>query len=95
MISRAISGRSVGDFIGAFFGGFLVDKLEQYCDLVIALDLDIAVVSTTIAPYCSDISLIWFSHVFGGIAEAIICIGKYFSPIRLCVEHISLLKPSQ
>lgn len=95
LVSRAISGRSVGDFIGAIFGGFLVDKLEQYCDLMIALSLDLAAISTIIAPYCRDISLLWFSFVFSGISEAIINIGKYFSPIRRCVEQISLSKQSR
>ena len=76
LVSRAISGRSVGFFIGAAIGGPLVDKLGDFCDLMIAICLDGAAVATAVAPYCSDISLLWFFFVLGGTFEGVINIGK-------------------
>ncbi|CAC5400974.1 NAGLT1 [Mytilus coruscus] len=75
LVSRAISGRSVGYFIGAVIGGPLVDKLGKYCDLMIAVCLDGGAIATIIAPYCTDISLLWFLFVLAGTFEGVINIA--------------------
>lgn len=75
MVSRAISGRSGGYFIGSFLGGPLVDKLEKYCDLMIAICLNGAAIATVIAPYSPDVSILGFLLILGGTFEGIINIG--------------------
>ena len=75
LVSRATSGRSVGYFIGAVIGGPLVDKLGKYCDLMIAISMDGAAVATVVAPYSSNINLLWFFLCLGGIFEGVINIG--------------------
>lgn len=75
-VSRAVSGRSIGFFIGAAIGGFLVDKLDPYCDLMLAVCLDLGGTATIIAPYAQSIGLMWFLFVMQGTFEGIINIGK-------------------
>ncbi|CAC5408755.1 NAGLT1 [Mytilus coruscus] len=75
LVSRAISGRSVGYFIGAVIGGPLVNKLAKYCDLMIAVCLDGGAIATIIELYCTDISLLWFLFVLAGTFEGVICIA--------------------
>jgi MFS family permease len=75
LVSRAISGRSGGYFIGSFLGGPLVDKLEKYCDLMIAICLNGAAIATVIAPYSPDVSILGFLLVLGGTFEGVINIG--------------------
>ncbi|XP_071145046.1 sodium-dependent glucose transporter 1A-like [Mytilus edulis] len=75
LVSRAISGRSAGYFIGAVIGGPLVDKLGHYCDLMIAVCLDGAAIATVIVPYCGNVSLLWFLLALGGTFEGVINIA--------------------
>ena len=76
LVSRAISGRSAGYFIGSFLGGPLVDKLEKYCDLMIAISLNGAAIATIIVPYSSNVSVLGFLLIVGGTFEGVINIGK-------------------
>lgn len=75
-VSRAMSGRSIGFFIGAAIGGFLVDKLDPYCDLMVAVCLDLGATATIVAPHAQEIALLWFLFVMQGTFEGIINIGK-------------------
>ncbi|XP_021347335.1 sodium-dependent glucose transporter 1B-like [Mizuhopecten yessoensis] len=74
-VSRAISGRSVGFFIGAAIGGVLVDKLHPFCNLMIAICLDGIAVVTTIAPYMTSVNVIWALFVLAGTFEGVINIS--------------------
>lgn len=76
-VSRAMSGRSIGFFIGAAIGGFLVDKLDPYCDLMVAVCLDLGATATIVAPHAQEIALLWFLFVMQGTFEGIINIGKH------------------
>jgi MFS family permease len=76
-VSRAVSGRSIGFFLGAALGGFLVDKLDSYCDLMLAVCLDLGATATIVAPYSQRLGLMWFLFVMQGTFEGIINIGKY------------------
>ncbi|CAC5384738.1 NAGLT1 [Mytilus coruscus] len=75
LVSRAISGRSFGYFIGSFIGGPLVDKLGNYCDLMIAISLDGAAIATIIAPYSPNVSMLGILLVIGGTFEGVINIA--------------------
>ncbi|XP_071179639.1 sodium-dependent glucose transporter 1B-like [Mytilus edulis] len=75
LVSRAISGRSFGYFIGSFIGGPLVDKLGNYCDLMIAISLDGAAIATIIAPYSSNVGMLGVLLVIGGTFEGVINIA--------------------
>lgn len=75
-MSRAISGRSAGYFIGSLIGGPLVDKLERYCDLMIAICLDGAAIATVISPYSPGVNVLFVMLILGGTFEGIINIGE-------------------
>lgn len=81
-VSRAMSGRSIGFFIGAAIGGFLVDKLDPYCDLMVAVCLDLGATATIVAPHAQEIGLLWFLFVMQGTFEGIINIGKIRFPFN-------------
>lgn len=74
-VSRAISGRSVGFFIGAAIGGVLVDAFHPYCNLMIAVCLDGIAIVTTIAPYMTSVNVVWALFVLAGTFEGIINIS--------------------
>ena len=75
-VATAISGESVGFFIGSALGGLLVDKLGLFCDLMIALCLDGGAIATMGVPWVPSTELIWFLCCIQGIFEGVICIGK-------------------
>jgi MFS family permease len=74
-VARAVSGRSAGYFLGSAMGGFLVDKLLRYCDLMIGVCLVIGALATIAAPWSPAIELLWFLLVVQGTAEGVINIG--------------------
>ena len=78
-VATAISGRSVGYFIGSALGGLLVDKLGLFCDLMIALCLDGGAIATIGVPWVPSTELIWFLCCMQGSFEGVINIGKYKS----------------
>jgi MFS family permease len=86
-ISRAVSGRSIGFFLGAALGGFLVDKLDPYCDLMLAVCLDLGATATIVAPHSQNIGLLWFLFAAQGTSEGIINIGKY--PLKVNIRSYS------
>jgi hypothetical protein len=47
----------------------------KYCDVMIAICMDGAAVATVVAPYSSNINLLWFFLCLGGIFEGVINIG--------------------
>lgn len=72
----AVSGRSVGYFIGSAIGGVLVDKLERYCYLMIGLCLNGGAIATVIAPWSTAVGVLWFLIVLQGTFEGVINIGR-------------------
>ena len=74
-VAVAVSGRSVGLFIGAVVGGVLVDKFGWCCHLWIAISLDIAAVATVVAPWSPGTELLWLCCTVGGAVETLINIG--------------------
>ncbi|XP_013413251.1 sodium-dependent glucose transporter 1A-like [Lingula anatina] len=74
-VSRAISGRSAGFFTGAVIGGFLVDKLRLYCDLMIGVSLVIMSAGSVAVPWSPWTGLIWFIFFLQGTCEGVINIA--------------------
>jgi MFS family permease len=74
-ISTAVSGRSAGFFIGSAIGGVLVDKFGLYCDLMVAVCLDLMAVSAAAIPWVPSTELIFFVSLCGGTFEGVINIG--------------------
>ena len=74
-VAVAVSGRSVGYFIGSAIGGVLVDKFDRYCDLMIALCLNGGAIATVIAPWSTVVGVLWFLIVLQGTFEGVINIG--------------------
>ncbi|XP_061189696.1 sodium-dependent glucose transporter 1B-like [Saccostrea echinata] len=88
-VSRAVSGRSIGFFIGAAMGGFIVDKLDPLCDLVLAICLDLMGTATIVAPYSENIGLMWFLFVMQGTFEGIINIAGQKLVLEIWQEKAS------
>ena len=75
-VATAVSGRSVGYFIGSALGGVLVDKLGLFCDVMIAICLDGGAIATLGVPWVPNTELIWFLTCMQGTFEGVINIGK-------------------
>ena len=75
-VSRAISGRSLGFFVGAVIGGFLVDNLPVYLDLIIAVCVDGMAGCMVGAPYSPNVNVFWALSFVAGTFEGVINIGN-------------------
>ncbi|KAL4233829.1 hypothetical protein ACF0H5_008505 [Mactra antiquata] len=65
-ITRAVSGRGAGGFIGAVLGAFIVDKYEGHLDLCMALGTMICGVSVLLVPLLPSIDYVWFLYILIG-----------------------------
>ena len=74
-VSTAVSGRSVGYFIGTVIGGLLVDRYGKFCELMIAVSLDGGALATVALPWVPKAELIWFLSCVQGTFEGVINIG--------------------
>ncbi|KAK3106892.1 hypothetical protein FSP39_002137 [Pinctada imbricata] len=73
-VARAASGRGFGFFIGAFCGGFLVEKLYHYCDVMVAIFVSLMGILGIVIPNV-DASLMFVVILFQGICEGVINIA--------------------
>lgn len=71
-VAVAVSGRSVGLFIGGVFGGVMVDKFGHFCHVLIAVSLDVAAIATVIAPWSPGPEVLWVCCAVGGTVETVI-----------------------
>ncbi|XP_060588296.1 sodium-dependent glucose transporter 1A-like [Ruditapes philippinarum] len=86
-ISTAVSGRSAGFFIGSAIGGVLVDKFGLYCDLMVAVCLDLMAVSAAAIPWVPSTELIFFVSLCGGTFEGVINIAGQKLIINMWKEN--------
>ena len=77
-VALAVSGRSVGLFLGCLISGVLVDKLGRFCDLFIAVSLDIAAIVTVAIPWSPGVAVLWICCTVGGVVETVMNVGKGF-----------------
>ena len=54
-----MAGKNIGYFTGAILGGILIDKFGLFCDLMVALSLDILAFATIYIPWVSRTELMW------------------------------------
>ena len=76
-VSRSVSGRGAGGFIGALIGGILVDRFGLALDLLIAMSEAVAGLAIMFAPFTYTINTLWFHYFTLGVCNSIICIGEY------------------
>lgn len=74
-VAVAVSGRSVGYFIGSAIGGVLVDRFLSYCDLMIGICLTGGAIATVFVPWTPVVELLWFIIVLQGTFEGVINIA--------------------
>ena len=77
-VARAVSGRTVGFCIGAAIGGLLVERLDQFCDVMLAICLDFIGIFGIVVPYLSSTSWMFCVILLMGVSEGIINIGECF-----------------
>ncbi|XP_045172969.2 sodium-dependent glucose transporter 1A-like isoform X1 [Mercenaria mercenaria] len=74
-VAVAVSGRSVGYFIGSAIGGVLVDRFIGHCDLMIGVCLTGGAIATVFVPWSPVVELLWFIIVLQGTFEGVINIA--------------------
>ena len=84
-VSRAVSGRAFGFFIGAAIGGLLIEKLDPFCDVMLAICLDFIGIFGIVVPYLSSTSWMFFVILLQGTFEGIINIGGLYD-LRFAVN---------
>ena len=75
-MSRSVSGRGAGGFVGALLGGILVDKFDRSLDLLVALSETVASVAVLTIPFSLGINFLWFHYFIMGACSGIIGIGN-------------------
>ncbi|KAL4239901.1 hypothetical protein ACF0H5_000700 [Mactra antiquata] len=85
-MSTAVFGRSAGFFIGSALGGVLVDKLGFYCDLMVAICLDLMGASIAALPWVPSTELIFVMSLLGGTFEGVINIAGQKLIINMWLE---------
>lgn len=89
-VSRSVSGRGAGGFVGAIIGGFLVDKCSNCLDFLIALSEMIAGLTIMFAPYTYSINTLWFHYFILGVCSGVIGIAGIRSVITLWPEKTAV-----
>ena len=75
-VSRSVSGRGAGGFVGALIGGILVDKFDRSLDLITALVETMAAAAVTYIPFAPDVGMLWFLCFILGACSGVANIGK-------------------
>ncbi|XP_033763195.1 sodium-dependent glucose transporter 1B-like [Pecten maximus] len=74
-VTGAVSGRSVGKFVGVVIGGLITDRFGRYCDLFIAVSLTLAAVSVAVVPWINNTDALWVFYLLLGITIGVIDIA--------------------
>ena len=74
-LSTALTGTAVGYLIGDIIGGVLVDRFGLYCELMVALSLDLTAVATAAIPWVPKTEFIWILCCFQGIGSGVLNTG--------------------
>ena len=75
-VTGAVSGRSVGKFVGSLLGGILMDRLGRFSDLIIAVALLLAAGTVTSVPWVYDVTVLWVLYFTLGVLLGVTNIGE-------------------
>lgn len=75
-ITRAVSGRGAGGFLGAVLGAVIVDKYEKKLDLCMALGTILSGVSVMLVPMLPSIDYVWLLYFVIGCSSCMVNMGK-------------------
>ena len=70
-----LTGTSVGYLIGDIIGGVLVNRFGLYCELMVALSLDLTAVATAAIPWVPKTEFIWILCCFQGTGSGVLNTG--------------------
>ena len=76
-ISRCISARGVGVFLGALMSGLFVDVLGPQKDWLITLSQTLFTVAILSAPFVRDLTVLWLLFFVLGTAAGMANVSKY------------------
>lgn len=75
-VSRSVSGRGAGGFVGALIGGILIDRFGHSLDFVVGVCETAAAVAIAFLPFSPSISTVWIHYFTIGFTASIINMGK-------------------
>ena len=75
VVARAASGRGFGFFIGALIGGFLVEKLDAFCDLIVGICVSLMGVFGILITYV-DTTWMFVIILLQGVYEGVVNVGE-------------------
>ena len=76
-VSRSVSGRGAGGFVGSLIGGVLVDKYSNNLDLFIGMSAVISSATIMFLPFSFSVHTLWFHYFVLGMCSGITGIGIY------------------
>ena len=75
-VTTAVAGRNIGGLIGAVLGGILIDKFGAYCDLMVAMGMDLEAVAVACFPWAPNTDILWVLALFQGFGAGLLDIGR-------------------
>ena len=76
-LTRSVSARGVGIFLGALFAGLFVDVLGPKKDWLVTLSQALFTVTMLSIPFVGSLSTLWFLFFVLGAAAGTANVGKY------------------
>lgn len=76
-ITRSVSARGVGIFLGALISGVSVDLLGRKKDWLLFVSQSLFTISILLMPFVSSLGVLWFLFFGLGTAAGMANVGKY------------------
>ena len=86
-ITRSVSARGVGVFLGALVAGLFVDILGPNKDWLITLSQTMFTVAIVLTPFVRDLTVLWLLFFTLGSAAGMANVCKYFSTVCTTLSY--------
>ena len=86
-ITRSVSARGVGVFLGALMAGLFVDILGPNKDWLITLSQTMFTVAIVLTPFVRDLTVLWLLFFTLGSAAGMANVCKYFSTVCTTLSY--------
>ena len=74
--ASALASKAIGTLAGTLLGGVLIDKFGGFCDVMVAISLDVIAAATIAVPWAPNTDVIWGLCCIQGVGIGVLAAGK-------------------